>query len=109
MKTLCTLFATALLLVPALLAAAEPLDIGSRLELFVDDYLLDDISGGAKLQLQHPKPQEVSLVTNKPWEGNTSAYYTVFRDGDIYRMYYRGSHWDTEAKRATHSETSNRL
>ncbi len=27
-----------------------------------------------------------------PWEGNTSGYHTVFKDDDIYRMYYRGSH-----------------
>ena len=29
-----------------------------------------------------------------PWEGNTSAYHTVFRDGKLFRAYYRGSHYD---------------
>ena len=29
---------------------------------------------------------------DKPWEGNSCAYMTVFKDGDLYRMYYRGSH-----------------
>lgn len=106
MKTLSTLFASALLLVPALLHAADPLDIGSRLELFVDDYVIDDISGDAKLQLHSPQPQEVSLVTDKPWEGNTSAYYTIFRDDDIFRMYYRGSHYDEAAKKASHREVT---
>ena len=32
------------------------------------------------------------LVTDAPWEGNTSACFTVFRDNDIYRMYYRAAH-----------------
>lgn len=44
------------------------------------------------------------LVTDKPWEDNTSAYYTIFRDGDLYRAYYRGSHWDEQAKKAAHPE-----
>lgn len=89
---------------PAL--AAEPIDIGTRLELFVDDYLIDQLEGDAKQITQRPKPHEVVLTTDKPWEGNTCAYYTVFRDGDLFRMYYRGSHWDTKAKKATHPEVT---
>lgn len=86
------------------LAFAEPPDIGSRLELFVDDYVVDKLEGDATLHLHRPEPQEVVLVTDKPWEGNTSAYYTIFRDGDLYRAYYRGSHWDEVAKKAAHPE-----
>jgi len=84
--------------------AAEPVDIGSRLELFVDDTVIDKLSGEAELHLHKPQPQEVVLVTDKPWEGNTCAYYTVFQDGDLYRMYYRGSHYDTASRTATHPE-----
>lgn len=29
-----------------------------------------------------------------PWEGNRTLNYTMFHDGDIYRMYYRGSQID---------------
>ena len=86
--------------------AAEPVDVGSRLELFVDDFLIDRLSGDATRQLQEPEPREVVLVTGEPWEGNTSAYYTVFRDGDIFRMYYRGAHWDEVNKRETHPEVT---
>ncbi|MDA1053975.1 MAG: hypothetical protein O3C40_26295 [Planctomycetota bacterium] len=86
------------------LAAAEPLNIGSRLELFVDDYAIDKLEGEATLHLHRPQPHEVVLVTDKPWEGNTSAYYTIFRDGDLFRAYYRGSHWDEVGKKATHPE-----
>jgi hypothetical protein len=66
------------------------IDIGSRRELMVDDHLIEDLRGGAELRLHHPTPREVVLVHDKPWEGNTCGYYTVFQDGGAYRMYYRG-------------------
>ena len=67
-------------------------DIGSRLELFVENSLIEKVFPPASLHQHQPVPQEVVLVTDAPWEGNTCAYYTVFRDDDIYRMYYRASH-----------------
>jgi hypothetical protein len=84
--------------------AAEP--IGSRVEPFVDDYLLDRLGGGARLQVQGPTPGEVALTADKPWEGNTSAYVTVFKDGGRFRMYYRGAHFDERTKRAAHREVT---
>jgi len=68
--------------------AQEPIDIGSRLELFVDDYLIDSMTGGAALRLHEPIAREIALVHDAPWEGNDCGYHTVFKDGDIYRMYY---------------------
>ena len=68
------------------------LDIDSRLELFVDDYLIEELSGGAARRLNSPQPKEVAMVFDRPWEGNTCGYVTVFRDFNCYRMYYRGSH-----------------
>ena len=85
-------------------SAQEPIEIGNRRELLVDEFLIQSLDGDAKQTVQEPTPQEVILVTDKPWEGNTSAYYSIFQDGDLYRMYYRGSHYDTEKKRATHPE-----
>jgi hypothetical protein len=64
--------------------------MGSRLELFVDDYLIDTIEG-LTLQLHSPQPAGRALAFDQPWEGNTSAYATVIKDGARYRMYYRGS------------------
>ena len=87
-------------------SAGEPLEIGSRLELFVDDYLLGELRGAAERKLQLPEPQEVVLVTDRPWEGNTCAYYTIFQDGDLYRMYYRGSHADEKTQKALHAEVA---
>ena len=74
------------------LAYAEPIDIGSRLELMVDDYLVDEFRGGAKLQLHHPTPREVVIVHDAPWEGTGCGYNTIFKDGNIYRMYYKAWH-----------------
>lgn len=73
--------------------AADPVEIGSRRELFVDDSLVERLSGRAELRLQHPEPREVALATGEPWEGNGTNYVTVFQDGGKYRMYYRGSHY----------------
>jgi hypothetical protein len=79
------------------------IDIGSRRELFVDDYLISAMNG-AKLKLHKPEPREVALVCDRPWEGNTSAYYTFFSDDVGFCAYYRGSHFDEKARRATHPE-----
>jgi hypothetical protein len=69
----------------------QVIDIGSRRELFVDDALLERLSGKAEQRLHHPTPQEVVLLHDAPWEGSGSVYHTVFRDGELYRMYYRGA------------------
>ncbi|MCD6169669.1 MAG: hypothetical protein J7J76_03835 [Candidatus Latescibacteria bacterium] len=70
-------------------AAAEAIDIGSRLELFVDDYLVERLEG-ARLKLQEPREANVALQLDKPWEGRHCGYFTVIKDGSLYRMYYRG-------------------
>ena len=86
--------------------------IGSRLELFVDDWLIDR-SEGARLVLHKPIPREVVLQLDQPWEkvweelpeaerkeqiargvwsGPTPLGFTsVMKDGDLFRLYYT---WD---------------
>lgn len=88
------LFATTVCLLSSSLLAAEPIDIGSRRELFVDDLLIDKLSGEVELRLHHPTPREIAIVHDAPWEGSGSGYHTVFKDGDIYRLYHRGLHLD---------------
>ncbi len=68
------------------------IDIGTRLEPFIDEYLIDRMNG-ARLVLHPPTQREVAIDHDgsKPWEGNTCWSHSVFQDGDIYRMYYRGS------------------
>ena len=76
----------------ATVSAQPPIDIGSRLELMVDDHLIEQMSGGARFELHRPIARQVAITHDEPWEGNVCAFHTVFRDGDIYRMYYRGAH-----------------
>jgi len=96
------------LVLPGWRPAQEPTggvrNIGSRWELFLDDWLIERLDR-AELYLHHPIPREVVMTFGKPWEGNTSAYVTVFPDGDLFRMYYRGSHYDWKMKRSTDTVT----
>jgi hypothetical protein len=86
--------------------AQEVHSIGSRLEWFADEAAIAELRGEAR-QVQHqPTPREVVLVTDRPWEGNTCAYYTVFQDGDLYRLYYRGAHFDEAGGKAAHREVA---
>ncbi len=81
------------------------INIASRRELFVDDYLIANMTG-AELKLHKPEPRDVALVCDAPWEGNTSAYYAFFRDNDRFRAYYRGSHYDEKKKKSTHAQVA---
>ena len=66
------------------------LNVGSDRQLFVDDYLIESMSG-ADLKLHSPVSAGRVLTVDMPWEGVTCDYHTVFQDGGIYRIYYRGS------------------
>jgi len=65
-------------------------DIGSRVELFVDDWLMDETKR-VSLKLQPPVKREVVLQRSEAWEDTAIGYYTVFQDGDRVRLYYRGN------------------
>ncbi len=91
--TLCVLIGTA---APSLAAdPSAPVDIGSRRELFVDRHLVESLDG-VRLQLQRPQPQEIAIVHDEPWEGTGSGYHSIFKDGDLYRMYYKAWHLDVK-------------
>ncbi|MFO0953753.1 MAG: hypothetical protein U0835_21875 [Isosphaeraceae bacterium] len=89
-------------------AADEPLSVGSALQLLADPAPIERVSGGARLVLQHPTPREVSLTFDEPWEGNACHYVTVFQDGPLYRMYYRGAdtQYTEKTVRKTHREVA---
>ncbi|CAK9020480.1 Uncharacterized protein SCF082_LOCUS14931 [Durusdinium trenchii] len=75
----------------ALVSADEPVDIGSRRELFVDDLLIGELRG-TRLKLH--EPQRLRHVPPRPY----GHYATVLQDGDRLRLYYRGdkvpgAHW----------------
>ena len=70
-------------------STSKPLELGARLELFVDDYLIDSIKD-LEIQIHRPQAAGVAISFDQPWEGNVSWPVSVFQDGDIYRMYYLG-------------------
>jgi hypothetical protein len=72
------------------LAADPPLRLGNDLQLFVDGYLIESVRG-ADLKLHEPRPAGRAITFDRPWEGNVSAYVTIFRDSSKVRMYYRGA------------------
>lgn len=67
----------------------EPVEIGSRLTLFLDHYLIAQMKSAA-LKLHSPIPRGVVFTFDQAWEGGQSAYVTILRDGPRFRMYYRG-------------------
>ena len=69
-------------------SSAPATDIGSRLELFVDESLIASKRDVA-LRLHEPHKAEIALQFDAPWEGPGNHYVTVFQDGPLYRMYYR--------------------
>lgn len=64
-------------------------DIGSRLELFIDDYLIERLEGKAVQRLHHPQPRELVIKHDTPWEGPGSGYHSVFQDDEGYKLYYK--------------------
>jgi hypothetical protein len=85
-----TALVLALLLPIALSAADPPIQIGDRLEPFVDRHLIES-TDGVTLTLGQPRPEEIVLTFDNPWEGGASAAYpTVIKDGKAFRRYYRG-------------------
>jgi hypothetical protein len=83
--------------------AAGPIDVGSRRELFVDQFLIDR-RDGVELRLQRPTPREIVLIHDAPWEGSGCGYHIVFRDGARFRMYYIATNLTNEdgTKLASH-------
>lgn len=75
-----------------LAALADPLDIGERRELFVDDFLVESMSGSVELRMHRPQPKEIAIVHDAPWEGSGCGYHSIFHDGEKYRMYYKAWH-----------------
>jgi hypothetical protein len=70
----------------------EVRDIGDRLELFVDPWLIGELNGTAVHRLHEPVPRNIALKTDAPWEGNRGGYITVFEDDGVFRMYYFAHH-----------------
>ncbi|MDG2384807.1 MAG: hypothetical protein P8N76_24270 [Pirellulaceae bacterium] len=68
---------------------SAPIEIGNRLEPFVDRHLIHALEN-AELRLHAPRAAESVLSFDRPWEGAFCGYTTVIKDADRFRMYYRG-------------------
>lgn len=74
--------------------------IGSRLQLFLDDQLLETTEG-VRHCLHRPERREVVLAVDQPWEKlwqrdksldpTPIGYSSIMQDGDLFRLYYT---WD---------------
>lgn len=80
-------------------ATPEPLPLGDRRELFVDDLVIGSLEGLRRVWHQ-PTPQEIAIEHDSPWEGTGSGYHSVIEDGGRYRMYYRGGELVLDGKNA---------
>ena len=55
--------------------------LGSNRELFVDNYLIDNISGSS-LKLHEPLPGGVAIKYDQPWETNDKGSGSFYTSGD---------------------------
>ncbi len=67
----------------------EPLNIGTRRELFVDRLLIDRLDN-THLKLHEPVSGGVALRIDKPWEGKGNFGISVIEFDDRLLLYYRG-------------------
>ena len=76
----------------------KPLEIGSRLELFVDRFLIDQLDN-ATLHLHEPR---LAAATEQP--ANNLEYGTIIKDGSLFRLYTRdgrGARFDGDVTEVT--------
>jgi len=76
---------------PAADPAAGPgredvVDLVSRVEMFVDSWLIREMKGAA-LKLHEPVRREVVWQAERLWEGTWSSYFSALRDGDLILNY----------------------
>ena len=79
-------------------------NIGSRLELFLDDWLIDQMSG-VSLRMHHPAPRETALEFDRPWEGAFSYDPVVMKEDGRFRLWYRGCGPEWEGQVTAYAES----
>lgn len=78
-------------------ATSAPIDIAARRELFIDDHLIDALTGSASQRLHQPQPREIVLTMNQRWEGNYTGNFmpiTAMQEPGSIRLYYYAANWD---------------
>ena len=75
----------------------------NKREIFIDNYLIDKLNG-VQIIKHTPHDEGPVLYFDNPWEGVFCGYCTVIKDGELFRVYYRGL--PTAGKDATNTETT---
>lgn len=81
-----------------------PVDIGGYRQLFVDDYLIDRLIDKAGKKMNAPVAREIVIEHDAPWEGSYCNNHSIFKDGDLYRMYYAGVHYNVQEGKVIDNE-----
>ena len=67
---------------------ADPLEVGSRRQLFFDDRFIDQ-SKNVAIAMNRPQKLGPVLKPDRRWEDfRLTSYFTVLQEGDLCRMYY---------------------
>ena len=56
----------------------DVIDIGSRLEMFVDHFLVEKMDN-VRLELNQPKDEGIAIKFDRPWEEGGSGYGVIAR------------------------------
>ena len=92
-----------ILLFPGIVCSApEPVVVNDQRCLIMDERLIAETRGDVEVEFHKPVEREIVFNADEPWEGNLCNYFTVFRDKDKFRMYYRGANLDLEKMKHTH-------
>ena len=90
-----------------------PFHVGSKRQLFFDDFLLsmappdrpDQLAFGVRFSLGKAKKHGSPLELDKgPWETGY-AWFSVLREDSLYRMWYNSNHRDRRGLRVSYAES----
>ena len=75
---------------PTGLAQAQEIrEVGTDLQLFIDDWLVESMQQTRRV-LHRPQAKEIAIEVDRPWEGSYLYDPSILKDGNRYRMWYRG-------------------
>ena len=72
---------------------------------FWDEYLIDTRFSDVAPTVNRMERRDVVMTFDKSWEGNGTCFFSIFKDGDIYRMYYES--WSFNIEGAYNKELKN--
>lgn len=68
---------------------AEPIEVGTAHQLFMDDFLIAQKSSIHRRLNQPMKERTPFLKADKPWEGGGLVFGCIVQVGDTWRLYYK--------------------